>query len=92
VDRAKIEVIKQLPPLANVKGVDSFLGHAWFYHRFIKTFSEIARPLTKRLTKDTTFVLDEKCLIALHTQESLDLSPKYPTSRLEFAFWDHVRC
>jgi hypothetical protein len=31
VDRAKIEVIEQLPPLVNVKGIRSFLGHAGFY-------------------------------------------------------------
>ena len=31
VDRAKIEVIEQLPPLTNVKGVRSFLCHAGFY-------------------------------------------------------------
>ena len=42
VDRAKIEVIEQLPPPTNVKGVRSFLGHAGFYRRFIKDFSCIA--------------------------------------------------
>ncbi|XP_075504542.1 uncharacterized protein LOC142541980 [Primulina tabacum] len=31
VDKAKIEVIKNLPPPASVKGVRSFLGHAGFY-------------------------------------------------------------
>jgi hypothetical protein len=39
VDRAKIEVIEWLPPLANVKGIHSFLGHVGFYRRFIKDFS-----------------------------------------------------
>jgi len=39
VDRAKIEVIEGLPPPINVKGVLSFLGHAGFYHHFIKDFS-----------------------------------------------------
>jgi hypothetical protein len=67
VDRAKIEVIEQLPPLANVKGIRSFLGHAGFYSRFIKNFSEITRPLTKLLAKDIPFVFDEECLIAYHT-------------------------
>jgi hypothetical protein len=38
VDRAKIEVIEQLPPPVNVKGIRSFLGHAGFYRRFIKDF------------------------------------------------------
>jgi hypothetical protein len=31
LDKAKIEVIKQLPPPTNVKGIHSFLGHAGFY-------------------------------------------------------------
>jgi hypothetical protein len=31
LDRAKIEVIEQLPPPTNVKGIRSFLGHAGFY-------------------------------------------------------------
>jgi hypothetical protein len=38
VDRAKIEVIEQLSPPVNIKGIRSFLGHAGFYHRFIKRF------------------------------------------------------
>jgi hypothetical protein len=46
VDRAKIEVIEQLPPPVNVKVIISFLGHAGFYRRFIKDFYHIARPLT----------------------------------------------
>jgi hypothetical protein len=35
VDKAKVEVIEQLPPPTNVKGIYSFLGHARFYQRFI---------------------------------------------------------
>jgi hypothetical protein len=31
VDKAKIEVIEQLPSPTNVKGIHSFLGHAGFY-------------------------------------------------------------
>jgi hypothetical protein len=42
VDRAKIEVIEQLSPPTNVKGIRSFLGHAGFYQRFIQNFSHIA--------------------------------------------------
>ena len=62
VDRAKIEVIEQLPPPINIKRICSFLGHASFYHRFIKDFSHIARPLTNLLAKDVSFEFDDACL------------------------------
>jgi hypothetical protein len=44
VDRAKIEVIEQLPPPANVKGIRCFLGHAGFYRRFINFFRKSPIP------------------------------------------------
>jgi hypothetical protein len=66
VDRAKIEVIENLPPPTNIKGVQSFLGHAGFYRHFIKYFSHIARPLTNLLAKDSPFEFDDKCLDAFH--------------------------
>ena len=55
VDKAKIDIIECLPPPVNVKGIRSFLGHAVFYHHFIRDFSQIARPLTNLLAKDTPF-------------------------------------
>ena len=64
VDKAKIEVIEKLPPPINIKGVRSFLGHAGFYRRFIKDFSQIARPLTSLLAKDKPFDFDDECLKA----------------------------
>jgi len=62
VDRAKIEVIEQLPPPVNVKGIRSFLSHARFYCKFIKDFSFIARPLTRLLAKNVSFEFDDECL------------------------------
>ena len=61
-DRTKIEVIEQLHPPINIRGIHSFLGHASFYHRFIKAFSHIARPLTNLLGKDVPFEFDDACL------------------------------
>ncbi|XP_073119565.1 uncharacterized mitochondrial protein AtMg00860-like [Henckelia pumila] len=55
VDRAKLKVIKKLPPPMNLKGIRSFLGHAGFYRRFIKDFSSIAKPLTNLLIKEVSF-------------------------------------
>jgi hypothetical protein len=67
VDKVKIEVIEQLPPPINVKGIHSFLGHTGFYQRFIQNFSQIARPLTHLLAKDAPFILTEECLQVFHT-------------------------
>ena len=67
VDKAKIEVIEQLPPHVNVKGIRSFLGHAGFYRRFIKDFSQISRPLMNLLAKDAPFEFTDECLNAFHT-------------------------
>nr|GEW97352.1 reverse transcriptase domain-containing protein [Tanacetum cinerariifolium] len=53
VDKAKIEVILKLPHPTIVKGIRSFLGHAGFYHRFIKDFSKISRPMTHLLEKNS---------------------------------------
>ncbi|CAM8916931.1 unnamed protein product [Rhodiola kirilowii] len=64
VDKAKVQVIKQLPPPQNQKGVRSFLGHAGFYRRFIEDFSKIAKPLTHLLCNDVQFNFDEGCLEA----------------------------
>ncbi|GKA70822.1 reverse transcriptase domain-containing protein [Tanacetum coccineum] len=61
VDKAKIDVISKLPPLTNIKGIRSFLGHAGFYQRFIKDFSKITRPLTKLLEKDAPFEFNDEC-------------------------------
>ena len=46
IDKAKVEVIKKLPPPTFAKGVRSFLGHIGFYWQFIKDFSKITKPLT----------------------------------------------
>jgi hypothetical protein len=76
VDRAKIEVIEQLPPPMNVKEIRSFLGHVGFYRRFIKDFSYIARPLTRLLAKDVPFEFDDACLRSFEIlKKALILAP-----------------
>ncbi|GJZ77299.1 reverse transcriptase domain-containing protein [Tanacetum coccineum] len=64
VDRAKVDVIEKLPHPTSVKGVQSFLGHAGFYRRFIQDFSEIARPMTHLLEKETPFIFSKECIEA----------------------------
>ena len=67
VDKAKVEVIENLPPPKCVKDIRSFLGHAGFYRRFIKDFSKIAKPLCKLLAKDAVFEFDDACIDAFET-------------------------
>jgi len=67
VDRAKIEVIEQLPLPINVNEIQSFLGQAGFYRRFIKNFSQITRPLTRLLAKDAPFIFDNECYESFQT-------------------------
>jgi len=74
VDKAKIEVIEQLPPHVNVKGIRSFLGHAGFYRCFIKDFSQIPIPLTNLLAKDAPFEFTDECLNAFHTLKNALIS------------------
>ncbi|GJV65607.1 putative nucleotidyltransferase, ribonuclease H [Tanacetum coccineum] len=67
VDKAKIEAISKLPYPTNVKVVRSFLGHAGFYRRFIKDFSQTACPMTQLLVKDAPFNFSEECIQAFDT-------------------------
>ena len=62
VDKAKIEAIEKLPPPSSVKGIRSFLRHADIYRRFIKDFSQIAKPLSNLLIQGPPFDFDEQCV------------------------------
>ncbi|GKC91304.1 reverse transcriptase domain-containing protein, partial [Tanacetum coccineum] len=64
VDKAKVDVIAKLPHPTTVKGIQSFLGHAGFYRRFIQDFSKIAWPMTRLLEKDTSFFFSKECIEA----------------------------
>nr|GFA50733.1 reverse transcriptase domain-containing protein [Tanacetum cinerariifolium] len=87
VDKAKINVITKLPHPKTIKGVQSFLGHAGFYRRFIKDFSKISRPITHLLEKDTPFIFFEDCIKAFQTlKKKLTEAPILiaPNSNLPF--------
>ena len=62
VGKAKIEAIEKLPPSSSIRGIRSFLGHAGFYRRFIKDFSQIAKPLSNLLVQGTPFEFDAQCM------------------------------
>ena len=61
MDKAKVELISNLPTPQCVKDIRSFLGHAGFYRRFIRDFSAIVRPLCNLLAKDVPFAWSQPC-------------------------------
>src|SRR5271154_3405015 len=56
VDPSKIDIILTWPKPTNVKEVQSFLGFANFYRRFIYNYSKISRPLNNLTRKNTRFI------------------------------------
>ena len=61
VDKAKVDLIVNLPYPTSVREVRSFLGHASFNHRFIKDFSKIALPMSKLLQKEVSLEFNQGC-------------------------------
>ena len=84
VDQDKVSVIETLMPPNTVKGIRIFLGHAWFYRRFIKDFSKISIPLCRLLKKDAKFEFDDSCLFAFKEIKSkIGYSSHHGNTRLE---------
>ena len=75
VDKAKVELISNLPTPKCVRDIRSFLGHARFYRRFIKDFSAIARPLCTLLAKDVPFAWSQACEDAFVKLKTMLVSP-----------------
>ena len=63
----KIHTILDWPKPWKVKDVQSFLGFANFYWRFIHNYSEITVPLTRLTRKGLTWDFNEDCHMAFRT-------------------------
>jgi len=64
---AKVKTIQEWPEPKKVKDIQSFLGFANFYRRFIFNYSDIVIPLTRLTRKDTPWNFDENCRNAFNT-------------------------
>ncbi len=60
-DPQKVRAIVEWPVPTNVTELQSFLGLANFYQKFIKGYANITAPLTNLLQKDRTFFWTEEC-------------------------------
>jgi hypothetical protein len=59
------DVLNWMPP-TDVSKIQSFLGLAGYYRRFIQDFSKIAKPMTKFLEKNKDFEWTEECQASFH--------------------------
>jgi hypothetical protein len=55
VDPSKVLDVLSWNAPTSVGDIQSFLGLAWYYRRFIKGFSKISKPMTEMLEKDRKF-------------------------------------
>ena len=74
VDKAKIELLSNLPTPKCVRDIWSFLGHAVIYRRFIKDFSAIARHLCNFLAKVVHFAWSQACEAAFDKLKTMLVS------------------
>jgi hypothetical protein len=71
VDPTKVQEVLDWKASTSVHEVQSFLGLAGYYRRFIPNFSKIAKPMTRLLQKDEKFVWTLECEEDFHTLRTL---------------------
>jgi hypothetical protein len=74
MDPAKVQTIQDWPEPRKVKDVQSFLGFANFYHRFIHKYSDTVVPLTRLTREDLKWNFTDKCRSAFNKLKSAFLS------------------
>jgi hypothetical protein len=71
VDPSKVREVLDWKPLRTMHQVQSFLGLAGYYRRFILNFSKIAKPIMDLLKKEEKFVWNAKHDEAFRTLKKL---------------------
>jgi hypothetical protein len=61
MDPSKVQDVLSWNAPTSVGGIQSFLGLARYYRRFIERFSKISKPMTKFLEKDKKFEWTSAC-------------------------------
>jgi hypothetical protein len=74
MDPAKVKVIQDWPEPQKVKDIQSFLGFANFYKRYIYNYSDIVVPLTRLTRKNIPWNFNESCKLAFLTLKQAFIS------------------
>jgi hypothetical protein len=74
MDEAKVKVIQEWPEPRKVRDIQSFLGFANFYRRFIFNYSDIVIPLTRLTRKHVRWNFDDDCRKAFNTLKEAFIS------------------
>jgi hypothetical protein len=96
VDPAKVKEIVVWSIPTTVTEIQSFLGLAGYYRRFIEGFSKIAKLMTSLLEKGREFKWDEKCQESFDQLKKRLMSPPVlvmPDLQKRFdIYWDVCSC
>ena len=73
-DPSKLDAVRKFPEPKNVSQLKSFMGLANYYHKFIRGFAIISRPLYALQRKDVPFEWTPQCVAAFETLKNALLS------------------
>jgi hypothetical protein len=86
-DPEKIRVVQQTATPKNIAELQTFLGLANYYRRFVRRFADIAEPLHRLMKKGTPFVWNEASTIAFNKiKEALTSAPLLAFSHFDKPF------
>ena len=87
VDKNKVSAVQEWPVPSNKHEVQSFLGMCTYYRRYVASFANIAKPLTRLTEADRRFHWGDDCQEAFNTLKvALTTAPilSYPLSDGKF--------
>ena len=70
MDTAKVQVIQDWPTPRKIKDIQSFLGFANFYRRFVHGYSDIVAPMTRLTRKNIGWLWSDDCQSAFDSLKS----------------------
>ena len=86
MEQDKIKAMKEWKTLMKIKKVESFLGFANFYRRFIQNFSHTAKPLNELKRKKEWLWTEEHQRAFKELKEKITSQPVLALSKREWKF------